>query len=80
MSTNPNYKSQEPSWDFLGGTVGKNLPANAGDRGSIPDPGRFHMPQGNSAHASCNYWSLRTLEPMLHNKRTHHNEKPKHFN
>ena len=24
---------------------------------------------------SCNYWSLCTLEPMLHNKRSHHNEK-----
>ena len=24
----------------------KNLPANAGDTGSIPGPGRFHMPRG----------------------------------
>ena len=28
---------------FPGGTVGKNLPVNAGDTGSIPNPGRFHM-------------------------------------
>ena len=28
----------------------KNLPANAGDMGSIPGPGRFHMPEGNEAH------------------------------
>ena len=28
--------------DFLGSTVIKNLPANAGDMGSIPDLGRFH--------------------------------------
>ena len=27
----------------------KNLPANAGDRGSSPDPGRSHMPQSNEA-------------------------------
>ena len=28
---------------FPGGTVVKNLPANAGDTGSIPGPGRSHM-------------------------------------
>ena len=27
--------------DFPGGTVVKNLPANAGDTGSNPGPGRF---------------------------------------
>ena len=31
--------------DFPGGPVVKNLPANARDTGSIPDPGRSHMPQ-----------------------------------
>ena len=31
-------------WDFPGGAVVKNLPANAGDTGSIPGPGRSHMP------------------------------------
>ena len=35
--------------DFPGGSVDENLPANAGDTGSIPGPGRFHMPPGNSA-------------------------------
>ena len=30
-------------WDFPGGTVDKNPPANAGDTGSIPGLGRFHM-------------------------------------
>ena len=30
--------------DFPGGTVDKNLPANAGDTGSTPGPGRFHLP------------------------------------
>ena len=32
---------------FPGGAVVKNLPANAGDTGSIPGPGRSHMPRGN---------------------------------
>ena len=31
------------SRDFPGGAVVKNLPANAGDMGSIPGPGRSHM-------------------------------------
>ena len=32
---------------FPGGAVVKNLPANAGDMGSSPDPGRSHMPWSN---------------------------------
>ena len=38
---------ESPISDFPGGTVVKNLPANAGDTGSIPSPGRSHMPQSN---------------------------------
>ena len=34
-------------WDFPGGTVVKNPPANAGDMGSSPGPGRSHMPWSN---------------------------------
>ena len=30
---------------FPGGAVVKNLPANEGDTGSIPGPGRSHMPR-----------------------------------
>ena len=33
--------------DFPGGTVVKNPPANAGDMGSSPGPGRSHMPRSN---------------------------------
>ena len=33
--------------DFPGGTVDKNLSANAGDTGSILGLGRFHMPWRN---------------------------------
>ena len=29
--------------DFPGGAVGANSPASAGDMGSIPDLGRFHV-------------------------------------
>ena len=32
---------------FLGGSVVKKPHANAGDTGSIPGPGRFHMLQSN---------------------------------
>ena len=32
---------------FPGGAVVKNPPANAGDRGSSPGPGRSHMPRNN---------------------------------
>ena len=32
-------------WGFPGGSVDKNPDASAGDMGSIPDPGRSHMPQ-----------------------------------
>ena len=30
-----------------GGAIDRNLPANAGNMGSIPGPGRLHMPWGN---------------------------------
>ena len=33
--------------DFPDGAVVKNPPANAGDMGSSPRPGRSHMPQSN---------------------------------
>ena len=32
------------SRDFPGGPVMKNQPLNAGNMGSIPDPGRSHLP------------------------------------
>ena len=32
---------------FPGGTVVKNPPANAGDTGSSPGPGRSHVPRSN---------------------------------
>ena len=63
----------------------KNLPANAGDTGSNPDPGRNHMLQGNKAcgpqlspHSRAHMPQL--LKPALCNKRSHCNEKPAHRN
>ena len=35
------------NWGFPGGSVVKNPPASAGDTGSIPGLGRFHMPWSN---------------------------------
>ena len=35
------------SRDFPGGAVDKNPPANAGDMGSSPGPGRSHVPRSN---------------------------------
>ena len=32
---------------FPGGAVVRNPPANAGDTGSCPGPGRFHMPRSS---------------------------------
>ena len=66
---------------FPGGAVNSNPPANAGDVGSIPGPGRLHICRATkSVHHS--YWSLVMqllkpvqLEPMLRNKRHHRREK-----
>ncbi|KAJ8793713.1 hypothetical protein J1605_003524 [Eschrichtius robustus] len=79
--------------DFPGGTVVESPPANAGDTGSSPGPGRPHMLQSNWAHAP-QLLSLQPqllsprattteavcLEPVLRNKRSHRNEKPAHHN
>jgi len=42
-----NYIIRTKRRDFPDGPVVKNLPASAGDMGSIPGLGRSHMPQGN---------------------------------
>ena len=42
------YWHEEDYWpDFPGGAGVKNPPANAGDMGSSPGPGRSHMPRSN---------------------------------
>ena len=65
--------------DFPGCPTVKNLPAGAGDTGSIPGPGRSHMAQGSWLHVP-QVQKPTHLEPELHNERSHHNEKPSHDN
>ena len=57
------------TWDFPGGTVDRNPPANAGDRGSSPSPGRFHMLWATKAYAPqlLESVSSRACEPQLMN-------------
>ena len=42
---------KKPDRDLPRGAVVKNPPANTGDTGSSPGPGRSHMPQSNEARA-----------------------------
>ena len=44
-------KDSKVPFSFPGGSMVKNPPANAGDRSSIPGPGRSHMPWSNQAGA-----------------------------
>ena len=60
-----------PHQDFPGGPVVRNLPAKAGDTGSIPGPGRFHMPQSNKAgvpqllkHTHPTVYALKQEKPL----------------
>ena len=62
---------------FPGGAVVKNPPASARDTGSSPGPRRSHMRQSNKALKPQLLKPAR-LEPVLRNKRSHHNEKPVH--
>ena len=55
---------------FSGGAMVKNLPANAGDTGSSPGPGRSHTPQSNKARVP------QLLKPA-HLEPVFRNEKPK---
>ena len=45
--TKSHIQLKQLSTTMPGSPVDKNLPANPGDLGSIPGPGRFHMPQVN---------------------------------
>ena len=65
--------------DFSGGTVDKNLRANAGDVGSIPDLEDSTCCGATEARGP-QLLKPECLEPVLRNKRSHHNEKPTHRN
>ena len=43
--------------EFLGGSMVKNPPANAGDVGSIPGSGRS-LGEGNGTHSSILAWEI----------------------
>ena len=55
---------------FPGGAVVKNLPANAGDTGSSPGPGRSHMPPSNQARV-LQLLRLRATTTEAHAPRAH---------
>ena len=80
---------------FPGRRAVKNCPVNAGDVGSTPGPGRFHMSQSDSPYTITAEPTLysptatttkpscrkeRSLEPVLCIEKSHCNEKPKHRN
>ena len=48
---------------FPDGQVAKNLPANAGNMGLIPGPGKSHVSRGNKA---CEPQLLRPVRPRAH--------------
>ena len=56
----------------------RNPPANAGDMGLIPDPGRPHI--GRASKLVCHNCGVYALESVLHNKRSRPNEEPVHHN
>ena len=51
------------------------LPANPGDTGVIPGPGKFHMPLSNWARVP-QLLKLTHVKPVLHVKRSQLSEKP----
>ena len=64
--------------DLPDGSKVGNLPANSGDKGSRPVPGRFQLLLGNWAYVQ--QLSPQTLELVLCNKRSHHKEKSVYHN
>ena len=62
---------------FPGGAVVSNLPANAGDTGSIPGPGRSHTPRSNEARAPqllslpSRAWEPQLLSPRVTTTEVH---------
>ena len=66
-------------WDFPGGTMTKSPPANAGDTRIQPLVQEDSTCLGANKPMHQNYGAC-ALEPVLHNKRSHCNEKPAHHN
>ena len=70
------------SWGFSGGLAVRNLPARAGDMGSMPNLGRSRMMQSNRAHlpqllSLCSRgWELQLLKPKRPRVHALRQEKP----
>ena len=68
--------------DFPVGPVTKNPPANAGEMGSDPGPGRFRVPRGSSAcglqplNLCSRAWEPQVLKPAQPGARALQQEKP----
>ena len=64
----PKFVFKKVLEDFPGGAVVRNPPANAGDTGSSPGPGKSHMPWSNKARApQLLSPQATTTEPTCHN-------------
>ena len=72
---NSNHKSSNQG--FLGDSVVRSLPANVRGRGLIPGLGGSHMSRDNGTRV-LQLLKSTGLEPELHNKRNHCNEKLAH--
>ena len=68
-SPKPKTTQKNPT-DFPGGTVNRNLPANAEDMGSIYGPGRYQVPRSNWVHMP------QPLKPMYPRARALKQKKP----
>ena len=89
-----NLKPKTRKQGFSDGSVVKNLTADAGDTGSIPENPRFSIWEnptccGATKPGFCNHWGCGLgaatieapgLEPMLHSKRSRRDEKPARHN
>ena len=62
ITTKKKKSLRKKIYGFPGVSVARNPPANAGDRSSIPDPGRFHMLWSSQAHVP-QLLSLRSRDP-----------------
>ena len=62
--------------DFFGGTVDKNPPTNAGDTGSIPVPGRSHMPRATTTEPELQSLQAAATEAWVPRAHAPQQEKP----
>ena len=63
------------------GPVVKSLPCNAGDNGSVPGPGRSHMPWRRAAKPACHKYRAHVLQLLTPERPRVHawqQEKPAH--